>query len=98
MTKVNSKNLKIEYPQGLDVENTSILNDGTRETIDVEEIDVITQHLQSCLCTSSNTLGELLEERKRQVTLLETAISELNQVLTENNIEQSDLVITFEID
>lgn len=98
MTKVNSKNLKIEYPQGLNAENISLLDVNTRDTVDAEEIDVITQHLQSCFSTSSNTLGELLEERKRQVTLLETAISELNQVLTENNIEQSDLVITFEID
>ena len=97
--ELKANNLKIEcFTSGLDAEQITLMNEDTRETVDEDEVSVILQQLAPCLSTSSNTLGKLLEERKKQVAKLEIVISELDRVFKEANIIDPNLIITFEID
>ena len=106
----NSSIIEIEYPEGLDAEQPGIrykeeyvglledmeLKDDPNVLLD--KMRILMDKMMKCLSTSANTLGELLEERKNQVKLLEEIMPEFDKILNENDINPKEMKIMFEID
>ena len=91
-------NIEIDYPTGLDAEFGHFFNTENPEEDVPEEIIEFVDELTKCFGTSADNLGELLIERKNQAEILERLLPQIEKVLIDQNIDSSQLQISFQID